>query len=305
MRIVSRAELEAATEPQLVLEAVRSALIAHAEGATMPLEPVHLEFTDAGGDAHVKVGHLEGSATFTVKVATGFYRNSQAGLPNNHGALLVCSARTGEVLALLEDQGMVTAWRTAAAGALATDALAASGEIVLGVLGTGEQALLAAEWLRHLRPVAEVMVWGRRPEAAAALAKRIEGRTASTTELLARSDAIVSATASRSALFAAAEARAPCHFTALGADLPGKQELPCELFQEASVFADDVVQACEHGDLGHAVRAGSIEPRRVRTLGSVLASGRNRGAGEITIADLTGVGAVDASVAEMLLARVE
>lgn len=114
--VLGPAEIEAAARPGLVLDAVRAALIAHAAGRTTVPPPTHLNFPAADGDCHVKTGWIDGSDDFTVKIASGFYRNPQCGEPVNHGLVCVISAHTGRVRAVLDDGGRLTAWRTAAAG---------------------------------------------------------------------------------------------------------------------------------------------------------------------------------------------
>ncbi len=300
MRIVGPDELRAALSPRLVLDAVRGALIAHAEGRTTVPPPMHLVFPDVDGDAHVKAGMLLGEATFTIKLATGFPHNADHGRPTGGGALLVASARTGDVLAVLDDQGWLTAVRTAAAAALASDGLAPAGPVSLGIAGTGTQAALAAQWLRELRPVEHVLLWGRRPEHAVALAATIDG--AEPIEDLARlreADVIVTATASRQALFPADAVRPGAHITALGADMPGKQELPITLLRSATLVADDLDQAQDHGEIA---RLDEILRRDVLLLGDVLRDGHQRTPGRTTVADLTGLGIQDAAVAEAALA---
>jgi ornithine cyclodeaminase/alanine dehydrogenase-like protein (mu-crystallin family) len=305
MRVISPSEVRAAIPAEELLDAVRGALIAHAERRTLVPTPIHLAFPEADGDAHLKAGMILGSATFTLKLASGFYANDARGLPSNGGVVVIASAHDGEVLAVLDDRGWLTAARTAAAAALATDALATPGPLTLGIVGTGVQASLAPEWLRLLRPVQRVLVAGRRPEAARELAQRSEGAVATTlTDLLAHADAIVTATASTRALFPVTSITPGTHFTALGADMPGKQELPEQLFTEAFVTVDDLDQASNHGELAHAVRAGTAHPDRVTLLGSVLRDQPPRPPNITTIADLAGVGALDAAVAEKLLAAV-
>jgi ornithine cyclodeaminase/alanine dehydrogenase-like protein (mu-crystallin family) len=303
MRVIGPDEIRAAAPPADMLDAVRAALIAHAEGRTIVPAPIHLAFPDADGDAHVKAGMVAGSDTFTVKLATGFYANPVRGLPSTGGALIVASAHAGDILAVLDDRGWLTAARTAAAAALATDALARPGPLTLGIIGTGTQARLAAQWLRLLRPVERVLISGRRPEAACELARKTDGAVAtSLEELLAQADAVITATASTRALFPASAATSGTHFTALGADMPGKQELPEALFVEACVVVDDLEQAIDHGDLAHALRAGTTHSDRVTLLGSLLRDGHHAPPNATTIADLTGVGAVDAALADKLLA---
>lgn len=152
--VFDAAAIEEAATSRLVLDSVRDALIAHAEGRTSVPPPLHMDFPEADGDCHVKAGWIAGAADFTVKIATGFYRNAGLGLPSNHGLVCVVSARTGQIRALLDDRGLLTAWRTAAAGALITHAMARPGADTLGVFGTGEQARLQASWLAKLRPSA-------------------------------------------------------------------------------------------------------------------------------------------------------
>ena len=53
----------------LVFDAVRDALIAHAEGRTQMPAADRLDFPEADGDCHVKAGHLDGAPHFAVKVA--------------------------------------------------------------------------------------------------------------------------------------------------------------------------------------------------------------------------------------------
>jgi ribosomal protein S18 acetylase RimI-like enzyme len=88
--------------------------------------------------------------------------------------------------------------------------------------------------------------------------------------------------------------------TALGSDAPGKRELAGDLVGVAAVVvADDVAQARVLGELQDAAA------RRTATLGELLlGAAEGRGAAEeVTIADLTGLGAQDAALAERVLAR--
>jgi ornithine cyclodeaminase/alanine dehydrogenase-like protein (mu-crystallin family) len=302
MRVLTLDEIKGVATRERVIEVVRGALIAHSEGRTQVPPPVHLVFADADGDAHVKAGHLLRAKTFSVKLATGFYGNRRLGLPSNHGLVVVSSAETGEVAAVLDDQGWLTAWRTAAAASLATDALARPGPIALAVLGTGLQARLAVDWHRALRSLRRVLIAGRRPEAAAELAREVGGEaTESPAAAVNKADAVLTATAARAPLFEAAVVRPGTHITALGADLAGKQELPVELLSRATLFADDLDQSLDHGDLGHGLRAGALARGEVHLLGDVLRDGLERADDAITVADLTGVGALDAAVADAVV----
>ncbi|MFF8918253.1 hypothetical protein ACF08M_34390 [Streptomyces sp. NPDC015032] len=90
--------------------------------------------------------------------------------------------------------------------------------------------------------------------------------------------------------------------TGIGGDMPHKNELPPALFARAALIATDDHQQClEHGDFGHAVRAGSTTDSGDTPVGRLLERPVERPDGAITVADLTGVGALDAALASAVL----
>ncbi|WP_327704452.1 ornithine cyclodeaminase family protein [Streptomyces decoyicus] len=306
--VFDAAAIERAVTSRLVLDTVREALIAHAEGRTSVPPPLHLDFPEADGDCHVKAGRITGAADFTVKIATGFYGNPALGLPANHGLVCVVSARTGVPRALLDDRGLLTAWRTAAAGALLTHAMARPAAGTLAVFGTGEQARLQALWLAGLRPLGLVLVHGRTPDKARALcevlgAHGLTARPAAAAEA-ARADMIITATPATSPVLDGAMVRPGAHVTGIGTDMPHKNELPPALFHRARLIAtDDHAQCLDHGDFGHAVRAGAAAEDGDIAAGLLLKAPVDRPETAITVADLTGVGALDAALASAVLGR--
>ncbi|WP_328331659.1 hypothetical protein OHA70_12005 [Kribbella sp. NBC_00382] len=293
--VLGLAEISALATPDVIFAAVREALIAHAEGRTSVPPPMVLEFPDHAGDCHVKAGHVAGSPHFSVKVASTF-------ASVNNGLILVIDATTGAPAAVLADEGMLTAWRTAAAGALITHALTPPEVDEVSVLGTGEQALLQVTWLRKLRPITKVHVWGRRPEAAARLCQALqrEGITATADALEAGAPCVITTTAARSPLPLKAF-RGAVHITGIGTDMPGKNELPPELFTDALIVTDDHAQCLHHGDFGNAVRAGVVPPDADLPVGAFLKTTSEAPRPGRSIADLTGVGATDAAVASAVL----
>ncbi|MEU5211599.1 ornithine cyclodeaminase family protein [Streptomyces sp. NPDC020742] len=304
--VLDTAAIKRATTPELVLATVRTALIAHAHGRTTVPPPIHLQFPDTDGDCHIKAGWVTDTPDFTVKIATGFYRNPAAGLPTNHGLVCVVSARTGQIRAILDDQGLLTAWRTAAAGALATHAMAQADAATLAVFGTGEQARLQIEWLARLRPIDTVLVHGRSQDKTRSLCEEFNDRgyhvqPASADEAAAAS-MIITTTPATTAILHAGHVRAGAHVTGIGTDMPHKNELPPALFARAALIATDDHQQClDHGDFGHAVRAGSTSDTSDTPVGLLLERPIERPDGAITVADLTGVGALDAALASAVL----
>jgi ornithine cyclodeaminase/alanine dehydrogenase-like protein (mu-crystallin family) len=299
----------AATD-EIVFASVREALIAHAHGQTLVPPPLHLAFSHATADCHVKVGWVAGSSDFTVKIAPAFYNNRDIGLPTNSGLMCVISAETGQVRGILDDGGLLTAWRTAAAGALATDLLARRDASTLAIFGTGEQARLQVEWLTRLRPIDTVLIHGRSQERMETLAEALSakgiGARPATREEASSAEMIVTTTPATAPVFDATHIRPGAHVTGIGTDMPHKNELPAQLFARATLIAtDDHEQCLDHGDFGCAVRAGTASPDGDTPLGHLLEfPPQHRPNDAITVADLTGVGAIDAVLASAILSKI-
>lgn len=306
---LSRTQIEALVSvDDETAEAVRDAYRAISDGrANLP--PVgYLGFPAAHGDCHIKYGHIAGDAVFAVKIAAGFYDNPAKGLPSSTGVVLVFSALTGQMQALLADEGYLTDLRTGLGGAVASLALCRPDARRFLIVGSGTQAYWLARSLRHLSPRAEIAIWGRNPARAAELVTRLGGATATADleQACRAADVILTATPSAEPLIRADWIRPGCHITALGADSPGKQELETALVARAQLrVADSLAQSLDHGEFAHARAAGLIGAGDCVELGAVL-SGRSpgrRSADEITIADLTGVATQDIAMARSVLSR--
>ncbi len=290
-----------------ILNIIREALIKHSAGLIQSPMPGQLVFDEAHGDCHIKYGHMTGDKSFAIKIATGFYNNSKRGLPVGNGLIIVLDAETGAPQCLFQDEGWLTAWRTAAATALAAKCLSPRPDAQVGIIGTGLQAQLAIEWIADLMPKAAFTLFGRDPTRTAEIAQTHGAGTARTLEaIMATSDIIVTATPSTVPLFDATLARPGMHFVSIGADGPEKQELPTELFAMAKhVFTDDHNQCLALSDFGRAVRNGDIAYDADRAFGDLLAGHISiiREDTAISIVDLTGLAAQDIAIASWFQAQ--
>lgn len=97
-----------------------------------------------------------------VKVVTIVPGNDRRGLPAVAALYLLFSAATGEVRAVI-DGSELTARRTAAASALAAGFLARADARRLLLVGTGRVAGELAAAHAAMRPLDEILVWGRSP----------------------------------------------------------------------------------------------------------------------------------------------
>ena len=309
MQLIDEQTIRAAVTTDDALAAARRAFRALAEDEVELPDPVGLRVREADGEVHIKSAYLTGSPIFAVKIASGFYRNTERGLPTGSGMVVVFDAGTGLPLAVLNDGGYLTELRTAAAGALAADLLAANRLEVVGVLGTGTQARYQVRALASVRDWKRTVAWSRNAEHVRAYCGQMERElgipfTAAAGPRAAVDDAtlIITVTPSRIPILEAAWLRPDATVIAVGSDGPDKRELPTEALMRAEkIVVDRLSQCVVLGELHHAVAEGALDPSAVHgELGDVVV-GRvpGREGDELIICDLTGVGAQDAAIAEI------
>ena len=274
-----------------------------------------IEVSEHRGVVHGKGGYLHATPYFSIKVATGFEDNPKRGLPASSGAVWVFDATTGFLKFILLDNGFLTDLRTGAAGAVAAEALARPDVETVGIIGAGVQARYQLEALLQVRAPLRVLVWSRDPVRAQAFAREATERfgvpavaVPTPQEAVESSELVITCTASNAPIVEAAWVRPGTHVTAMGSDLPQKRELDPALLARATVFPDRLSQCLTQGEVHHAVAAGVLRIDQVGPeLGEVVAGlkpGRTRD-DEITIADQTGVGVLDAAVANFVAQRAE
>jgi ornithine cyclodeaminase len=303
MRVVELAEILAALDEEAALAAVEEGFRRYSADEAQVPPVMHLAFTDPPGDCHVKGAAVAGDEVFVLKLATGFYRNPEVNLPSGNGFMAVMSAKTGEILALLHDQGHLTDLRTAMAGAIAARAIRRPGANTLGVVGAGTQARLQAGLIARHLGLKTVLIWARNTSRAAALAAQIGGEAVSLSELCARADIIVTTTPSTEPLLDAQMIRPGTRIVAVGADSPGKQELDQEILARARIVVDSRAQCVHHGEAGWAVRAGLIDAASLIELGVLLTTPIAFAPDDIVVADLTGVAIQDFAIAKSVWRR--
>lgn len=310
MLILTRPEIEALLDYPVAALAIENAYRAVSQGR-VNLPPVgHITFPEHDADCHIKYGHINGDPVFAIKVATGFPGNAAKGLPTGNGLVLVLSADTGEALALLHDEMMLTDIRTGLGGAIATRLLARKDGKHIAVIGGGVQARRQIE--AHAALMGDGLsfhLWARSREQAEHIARDL-AQTARITvsdnleQVCRMADVIVTTTGATAPLVLNDWIKPGTHITAIGADAPGKQELETALVARAdALFADLSAQCLDHGELSTAAKAGMIQPTHVTDLGDVLLDpdkGRPNDAA-ITIADLTGLAAQDIAMARIIL----
>lgn len=169
IRFVDAAEVRERLDHRTCIDLMKGAMIALAEGRSQQLLRGIIDLGE--GDLFgVMPGALDG-AGFGAKIISVFPAAAAHG--SSHQGVIILFDRASGAPVCVIDASEVTAIRTAAASAAATEALARHDARRLAILGTGEQAWHHVAAIRHVRPLAEVRIWGRAPEKAGELAARI------------------------------------------------------------------------------------------------------------------------------------
>lgn len=311
MTILTEADLRKIVTLDLAaVHCVEGAFNALATQAVAMPPIMRLDIPEHRGEVDVKTAYVPGIDGFAIKISPGFFDNPKLGLPSLNGLMVLFSARTGLVEAVLLDNGYLTDIRTAAAGAVAAKHLSREDSEVAAIFGAGVQAQLQLKALTLVRPIRQARIWARDLAKAQAVAKdlsdelgiRIEAVTDGEAAMHG-ADIIVTTTPSEQPLIHAGWPVAGQHITAMGSDAEHKNELAPAVLKLADIYvADAASQTRRLGELHHAIEAGLFgADEAVAELGAVIAgeaSGR-RSASDITIADLTGTGVQDTAIATL------
>jgi len=288
----------AAVSPAEAIARTRVAFERHHAGAWVMPPKTYVE-APPHGDFRAMPARGEGLAI--LKWVTSFPDNPAHGLPVVAGALLVSSAQTGELLAIM-DCGAVTSLRTGAAAAVSAQALAPEGAATVGLIGCGVNGAWAARCL-----LAAGFAHGVCADRSTAAAERLAdelGWEVGDRGKAAAQDVVVAVTPAAEPVILRSDLRQGQHVAALGADASGKAEVEAEAIAACSLFCDEWEQAAAGGELSGPVARGEVGRETVTEIGEVLsgsAPGR-RSAEEITLFDSTGLAIQDLGIALAVLA---
>ncbi|GGC09248.1 cyclodeaminase [Marinobacterium zhoushanense] len=280
-------------------------------GVVMP--PVlSMDLPAVNGEVDIKTAWVPGVDNFAIKVSPGFFDNPAKGLASLNGLMVLLSADTGMVTAVLLDNGYLTDLRTAAAGGVAARYLAPQQVHTAGVIGTGVQARLQVEALLLERSIERLLVWGRDADKAAEYAAeqsrslKLPVSVADSVEMLVQeSQVVITTTPARQPLIRAEWLHPGLHITAMGSDSPLKNEIAPQVLADADILiVDRLSQSLERGELRTAVSTGVLSASIALPELSALCAGQHPGRSaedQISVCDLTGTGVQDTVIADHAL----
>ena len=312
MRDFSAADVDAALSYPGLVDTLAAAFT---RGAIAPLRHHHAVALQGRPEATLLLmpawearapGSQDAGRYMGVKSVTVFPDNATRGQPAVLGTYLLLSAETGATLAVM-DATRLTAWRTAAASALASRHLSRPDAARMLMVGAGALAPFLVRAHASVRPITEVTLWNRTPAHALALVGALAGAGITATvaddlEAAARkADIISTATLSSEPLVRGAWLRPGAHVDCVGAYRPTMRETDDDVVQRARIYVDTRAGALsEAGDILQPLKAGVIGKEAI--VGDLfdLCRGKvegRRSAGEITLSKSVGASIEDLAAA--------
>lgn len=248
MRFIDREEVARRLTYPAAIRIVREAMMALSRGETRQLLRSILRLSE-GRLYGAMNGALGARGPFGSKLISAFQENLAKGRQSHQGLVILFDADSGEPVCAVH-AGEVTAIRTAAASAVATDALARSDARRLAILGYGEQAATHARALREVRRLEEITIWGRSFERAEEFARRTERALElpvrairSVPEAVAEADVICTVTSASEPVLRGEWVRPGTHLNLVGSSYLGPVEVDHALVV-ASRFVADSKEGC-------------------------------------------------------------
>ena len=245
------------------IEVMAKAMVAASTG-TIDIPPRSFcPLIDQSGLLGLMPGSSKELGSYGAKIISLHTNNPAKGLPAIQGFVALFDFDTGTPVALLEG-AEITAIRTAAASGLATRLLAREDTRSCGIFGTGVQAVTHIDAMCAVRPVEEILIWGRNTEQAQVFAAEQAERTGLAVrgagpEEVASCDLVCTVTGSPEPILKGQWVQPGTHINLVGAHTLETREADTELIAKAAVYVDLVSSAHnEGGDVMIPVSEGAV-----------------------------------------------
>jgi ornithine cyclodeaminase len=308
--VLDKREVESLLDPDALRAAVAAALSDLSAGrASMP---TRIAAVVAERDALLAVmpAYLPSAGALTTKLVSLFPRNTDR--PTHQAVIVAFDPATGTPTALMDGEA-ITAARTAAGSALATDLLARRDAETLVIIGTGVQARAHVRAVSRVRKFREVSVVGRDAAKAQALAREFAGQLrmaayAQIEDAVRAADVICACTHSAEPVVRRAWIKPGAHLNSVGYNTAGR-EIDGETVAAALVVIESRAATLApppggSNDLLWPIRDGLIDAKHIHAELGELVSGARPGradASQITLYKSVGVAVEDAAAAALVL----
>jgi ornithine cyclodeaminase/alanine dehydrogenase-like protein (mu-crystallin family) len=255
---------------------------------------------------------LSARGYFGAKLVSVFF--AADGRRAHEGLVVLFDGESGKPVCTA-DAGEITHIRTGAASAVATDLLARTDARRMAVLGTGKQAVAHIEAIGKVRPLTEILVWGRSAERAQNFAEEMTRKTGiavrsaqSVRVAVANADIICTVTSASEPILEGAWVKPGAHVNVVGSSGPGPAEIDQDLVMKSRFIADHREHVLLHGaEFLRAKAAGAVTDTHVAAeIGEILSGARDGrlSADDITLYKSLGHAVQDIAVAAWLYEHV-
>ncbi|PRP89406.1 ornithine cyclodeaminase [Planoprotostelium fungivorum] len=283
MRVLSGEQVKRCIDIQESIEINRKAFIALFNGDAAV--PQRIKVADDHGPTLFKPAIIKSGQGLGLKIVGVREANAKKGQPTVPATITLIDQESGALQCVMEATWL-TALRTAAGSAAATEILARLDSKVLVVFGAGLQAELHISTILCVRSITQVHIINRTTERAKELSDRMRenhpdvqftaGDFTSAGDILGQADIIVTATNTSKPLFDGSLLKKGAHINAVGSYTPDMQELDVKTISRCKVVLDDR-EALVAGDLHIPFTSGQLRETDivVGTLGELLSKGRD------------------------------
>ena len=307
IKIVDLSKIKSILPKVDLINEIEKGFVAYSNGEVVVPPVGELSFDSPPGDVHIKYGYIKNDDIYVIKIASGFYKNSELNLPTGNGMIMVFDQKNGQPIAVLNDECYLTDVRTAIAGAIAAKHLSNPDSTKAGIIGAGIQAKLQLEALTLVRNIDTAFIWARNSDKVNQFIKDVSKLNinykvcSSPEEVVKHSEIVVTTTPSKSSLIKNEWLKKGLHITAMGSDAEEKNELEPLIIKNCDQYIpDSLSQTRILGELHHAIDKNIILPNEnFNELGNIILDsnlGRNNKE-DITVCDLTGTGVQDTAIA--------
>jgi ornithine cyclodeaminase len=244
LRLLNAADVRALLPMQRCIELMRTAFTLVADGkAKQPIRqsvrPDHDRWL-----LSIMPGALSDPPWLGIKVVSDFQGNHGTQFSSHQGMVLLFDTVRGTPVAAI-DAGAVTAIRTAAATAVATDILAPAGVETLSLFGCGEEAAAHLQSLPLVRRFGRILIWGRNEEKTRAFCAANQASVsvplqpvASVEDAARQADVLCTLTSAPEPFLRGAWLREGQHLNVVGSSIPSTAEIDVEAVARTRFYAD-------------------------------------------------------------------
>lgn len=315
MRIITQSEVERLLPVGACVPVMMKAMIATSNGdVSLPIRQF-MPVPGATGKMAIMPGSLGEAgvtedASFGIKLVCKYDRPHDDPLGTHVGMVMLFDSAKGIPLAMVEGSSL-TAIRTSAASALATDLLARKDATKLAIIGNGEQAARHVDAMMAVRPISQITVWGRDSSRAEAFAAQTQQRTglnvaaaASPADAVADADIICTTTSAKEPVLTGSDLTPGQHINLVGSAIPTTAEVDSEAVRMARFVVDYRPAAmAAAGELLKAIDAGIVSESHIAAEIGEVAAGTAEGRqsnDQVTIYKSLGVAAQDLAAAHAI-----